>query len=139
MWYWNDTSVLFNNPGYFFNGATPIPPVQVGFNTLGVSGGRVVLRSKKVGETLGYPVDFISSLAPGETINTSIVSVSVYAGIDPNPSAMITGTPTQSGTVVNQGITGGLLGNIYELLYKVTTSLNQTVEISAFLAVEPDL
>lgn len=139
MWYWNDTTVFFNDSRYFFNGAGPSSAIQVKFGTLGVAGGRVMLKSKKVGETVGYPVDFISSLAVGETITSSLVTASVYTGIDPNPSAIVLGSTTTSGTIVNQGITAGVMGTIYELLYKVVTSLSQTIEISAFLAVVPDL
>jgi hypothetical protein len=139
VWYWNDTRVTFNNPLYFFNGAGPPAGLPVLHGALGISGGRVVLRSKKVGETLGYPVDFISSLASGESISSAVVSASVYAGVDPLPANIILSTPTITGSVVAQGITGGIMGTIYELLYAATTSLNQVIEISAYLAVEPDL
>jgi hypothetical protein len=139
VWYWNQTQVTFNNPLYFFNGAGPPTGLPVFFGALGVSGGRVVLKSKKVGETLGYPIDFISTLAASEVISTAVVTASVYSGVDPNPSFIVLGTPTIQGTVVQQGITGGVLGTIYELLYAVTTSLNQLIEISAFLAIVSDL
>ena len=99
----------------------------------------MVLKSKKVGETLGYPVDFSSSLGPTETITVAGVTASVYTGVDPNPGALIFGVATVSGNIVNQGITGGVIGTVYELLYTVQTSLHQVIEISAFLAVEPDL
>jgi len=139
VWYWNEPQVTFNNPLYFFNGAGPPIGSPVLPGALGVSGGRVVLKSKKVGETLGFSVDFISSLAPEEIISSASVTASVYSGVDPNPQFIVLSTPTITGSVVSQGITGGVLGTIYELLYKAITSLNQAIEISAFLAVVPDL
>jgi len=139
MWYWNEPQVTFNNPLYFFNGAGPPIGLPVLPGALGVSGGRVVLKSKKLGEIVGYPVDFISSLGTSETISTATVTASVYSGVDPHPEFLILGAATITGTVVAQGISGGVLGTIYELLYSATTSLNQFIQISAFLAVVPDL
>ena len=139
MWYWNQTQVKFNNPLYFFNGAGPPIGLPVLPGALGIAGGRVVLKSKKLGEVVGYPVDFISSLGVAETISSATVTASVYSGVDPNPQFIVLGAATITGTIVQQGITGGVLGTIYELLYAATTSLNQLIEISAFLAVVPDL
>jgi hypothetical protein len=52
---------------------------------------------------------------------------------------MLVGTATVSGTIVDQMVTGGVLGTIYELLAKATTSLGQVLELPGFLAVVPDL
>lgn len=83
--------------------------------------------------------NFISSLQVAETITTASVSASVYSGNDPTPSAILSGSPTISGTTISQLVTGGVLGTIYELLYTANTSLAQSIQISAYLAVIPDL
>jgi hypothetical protein len=52
---------------------------------------------------------------------------------------MIVGAANIQGTVVSQLVTGGVLGTIYEILAAASTSLGQTIELSAYLAVIPDL
>lgn len=103
-------------------------------------GNRVTLPSKKLGESVIIPFDFTSKLAQGETISTCSCKVYVYTGTDTNPNAMLaTASASFSGSVVNQLVTAGVVGTIYELLATVTTSLNQTLELSGYLAVVPDL
>ncbi len=97
---------------------------------------------KRQGETCfpSQPFDFISVLAAGETISTQVVTASVYSGVDPNPSALISGAAAvQNTTQVWQLFTQGVVGVIYELLCRITTSLGQTLELAAFMAVIPDL
>jgi hypothetical protein len=83
--------------------------------------------------------DFISRLGVGETISTQVVAAALYSGTDATPSAMISGTATASGTKVTQTITGGLVGNIYDLTCTITTSTGQTLTLSGFLAIESNL
>lgn len=93
---------------------------------------------KRQSETcyLSPPFDFISALAVGETIVTQVVTCVVYSGIDANPSALISGQATvQNGTQVQQLITGGIDGVIYDLKCLITTSLGQTLELTGLLAV----
>lgn len=115
----------------------PPPPTQPG--VVAGPGGRTILLPKKQGETVTRPFDFISRLGAGEVLTSAIVLASVYSGTDSNPSAIIYGGASVLGTIVYQGITGGVTGVIYELLCKVTTSLGQTLEMAAFWVVEPDL
>ena len=118
-------------------GAAPVPPTP----PTGPSkhGGYVVLDGKKLGETLFEQIDFISQLAPNETIVSATCSCTVYTGNDPFPQNMIVGAANIQGTVVSQLVTGGVLGTIYEILAAASTSLGQTIELSAYLAVIPDL
>ena len=105
-------------------------------------GGYLSMKPKKLSETCftSQPFDFISSLQPGETIASQSVTASVYSGLDPNPGALVSGAASvQSVTQVWQLITGGVVGVIYELLCTITTSLGQTLSISAYQAVIPDL
>ena len=106
---------------------------------------RVQIPSKKLGETpiLGAngnsPFNFISLLAPTETLSTATVTATVYSGLDPSPSSIIPIAATIVGQQVQQKVTGGVLGVIYELLCTVTTSLGQTLELVGYMAVIPDL
>ena len=142
MWDFSDTFVTFDNPLYFFDGSGPgggqPSPIYPGGGPP-VYGGRLVIPAKKLGETVVIPFDFISRLAQGETITAAVCLCSTYTGVDPNPSAVISGSATISGTVVNQLITAGVLGVIYELLARATTSLGQVIELSAYLVIVPDL
>ena len=115
----------------------PTPPTAVG--VVQNWQGRVVLSPKKIGESVFVPMDFISRLAVGETILSAIVACTVYSGTDPNPQNMIIGVAGVLGTVVEQEVGSGVLGTIYELLFTIKTSLGQTLELSGYFAVEPDL
>jgi len=103
-----------------------------------VSSTRVILDPKRVSDVVKIPFDFISKLAVGETISTKVVTASVWSGVDANPSAIINGAATSSGTVVTQSITAGVLGVIYLLKCSITTSAAQTLSLAGLLTVIPD-
>ena len=100
---------------------------------------RVVQVPKLQSETLNYQFDFTSRLAYGETISSQSVTATVYSGVDASPSSIISGSATNANGVVTQMITAGISGVIYELLCSATTSAGQTLKLSAYLAVIPDL
>lgn len=100
---------------------------------------RAILDSKLQGETRTYTFDFISQLAVGETISTKAVAATVYSGTDANPSAIVSGAAGSSGTKVTQSITGGVLGVLYTLICTITTSTGQTLQMSGFVAVVPNI
>lgn len=101
--------------------------------------GRVDLPAKLAGETKVYTFDFSSALANGETLSAPAVTASVYSGTDAAPSSLISGVASASGAVVSQKITGGTLGVLYELLCTVTTSLGQTLLLSGYIAIVPEV
>lgn len=101
--------------------------------------GRIILPSKKSGETITVTFDFASKMnltGTTETISSQSVTASVYSGTDATPSAIVSGGASASGTVVSQGITAGTAGVIYILLCQITTNLSQTLQLSALLAIE---
>ena len=100
---------------------------------------RITLAGKYLGETITEKFDFTSLLAAGETISTQTVTASVYSGTDASPSAIVSGSASASGAIVSQKITAGTLGVVYELLCTITTSAGQTLLLSAYLPVVPDL
>jgi hypothetical protein len=104
-----------------------------------MTAGRTIYPPKKLAETVQLAPNFISALQASETIATAVCTASVFSGTDPNPAAIISGAAAINGTIVTQLVTGGVLGCVYEFLCTVTTSLGQTLGMSGFLAIAPDL
>lgn len=100
---------------------------------------RVEFQGKLAGETVILPFDFTSRMSASETISTKVVTATVYTGTDSSPSSIVNGSATSSGQIVSQSITAGTLGVVYELLCTITTSLSQTLQLSGYLAIVPDL
>jgi len=99
--------------------------------------GRQTFGPKKQGESLLLTAEFISSLGGTESIGSPVVTINVWSGTDPNPSAMLSGVPTASGSQVKQMVTGGVPGVVYYLTFQVTTSLNQIIQQTGYLVVLP--
>lgn len=99
---------------------------------------RIVLEGKLLGETVTETFDFTSRLAAGETISSASVSATTYSGTDASPSLIVNGSASISGQTVTQSITGGVLGVTYDLVCTIATSLGQTLQLSAYLAVVPN-
>ena len=99
---------------------------------------RTILNDKLVGETVTETFDFTSRLSASETISTASTTATVYSGTDASPSAIISGSAAISGQKVTQVVTAGTLGVTYLLLCSITTSLGQTLSISALLPVVPN-
>jgi flagellar biosynthesis protein FliR len=101
---------------------------------------RVIIPPKRLGETVVLNTfNFLSLLAVGETISSATVTATVYTGVDPSPSSMISGSATISGSIVSQKVAGGVLGVVYELLCSAVTSAGQTLLLAGYFAVVPDL
>lgn len=94
-----------------------------------------VTPSKITTEVVSVPFDFASQLADGETITSQEVTVTVFQGEDANPSAILSGAASVSGTVVSQLITGGTAGVVYLLSCGIATSLSQNLIMQTYLAV----
>ena len=99
---------------------------------------RIILEAKLSGETVIETFDFTSRLTIAETISTAVVTATVYSGTDASPSSIVSGSATISGKTVTQAITAGTLGVTYLLLCTITTSLSQTLSLSAFLPIVPN-
>ena len=99
----------------------------------------IILESKLAGETRNYTFDFSSRLAVGETISTKVTTATVYSGTDASPSSLINGAASASGAIVTQSLTAGTSGVIYALVCTITTSTSQTLILSAFMAVVPNV
>ncbi len=90
--------------------------------------------SKLVGETITLKFDFLSRLAIGETLSTTVGNAVVYAGVDANPSAVLSGIATISVNSVNQKITGVGLASSYltERNVPAKTSIRSEVNLICF-------
>lgn len=98
---------------------------------------RTTFEAKLATETAIETFDFTSRLAPTETINTAGTTSVVYSGSDASPQAVISGSAAISGQKVTQKVTAGTEGVTYLLICAITTSLGQTLDMSAFLPIVP--
>jgi PKD repeat protein len=98
---------------------------------------KIILPPKRIGETVLVQLDFLSLLNVGETGVSAVVDSLLYSGVDQNPSAILSGGPTISGTKVKQIVTLGVVGVVYELAAKLTTSTGRVLEIKAMQAILP--
>jgi hypothetical protein len=80
--------------------------------------------SKLVGEDITFEFDMLSRLKLGETLVTSACVATVYSGVDAAPSAILSGLPVISGSIVSQKVINGLPGVIYLLSVSVRSSLS---------------
>lgn len=99
---------------------------------------RVTFEGKLIGETSSLVFDFLSVLPAGVTISSASVTASTYSGTDAAPSAILSGSPTISGSKVTQKVTVGVLGVTYLLLASATLSDGQVRQLSGFLCIVPD-
>jgi hypothetical protein len=76
-----------------------------------------MLSNKDPLETVPVIFDFVNLTA---TPASPVVTVVVASGTDGNPSAILSGSPTVSGTKVQQFVTGGVNNVSYTLTCKVT-------------------
>lgn len=97
-----------------------------------------VIESKFESEELTLTFDMLSRCALGESIATAVVTVSVSSGIDPTPSAMVSGVTTVSNNVASQQIIGGVGGVIYDVVCAARSTLNNIFINVAKLAVLSD-
>jgi hypothetical protein len=102
--------------------------------------GQVMWEPKLQGETVLRYADFTDELASGESVTGYSASVSVWSGNDPSPSQIVKSVSLQNNTagiaaVVAVSLQAGVLGTIYSLLIIATTSLANTIQKSATLAV----
>jgi hypothetical protein len=99
---------------------------------------RVVLQSKRAGETRVYTFDPISQLQAGQTVSSAVVTSAVYSGVDANPASMISGSATVAlSRVVSQKLTGGVAGVLYTITCTFTLSDSTIIVMSGILAVLP--
>lgn len=96
---------------------------------------REVFQLKPPTDTRLFTFDFAGDLAIGETIDDQDVDVGVFSGTDANPSAILSGVATASGSQVFQLITGGEVGVQYRLVCEAETSEGQILTRSAYLTI----
>lgn len=93
---------------------------------------------KYVSETRTERIDFSAFLAAGQSLSSVSVSVSVYSGSDPTPSAVVASSSV-SGSTALVAYGAGVAGTIYNILVNGTTaSPAGVIPVQYFLAVIPD-
>jgi hypothetical protein len=111
-----------------------------------MSSARVLIDPKRVGEAVTPPFDFSGKLAvangviTAETIaSLTSVTVTVWSGVDANPSVVYSGTSTidSNSTRVLPKLIGGILGVIYNVAVLVLTTSGRTLELDGLMAITP--
>jgi hypothetical protein len=100
---------------------------------------RIITLPKPATDTIFYTFNFVSPLGPTETISTAVCTASVYTGVDASPSLVISGAAQIVGQNVNQLLTGGIPGVVYQILCTIVSNLGQTITLSTYLYVEGNL
>ena len=73
-----------------------------------------------------FSFDFNPVLQPTETLSTATCSAIVAQGVDPTPSAILSGTPVISLGKATQRVIGGLQDVTYRLIMTCTTNQGNT-------------
>lgn len=83
----------------------------------------ILLPGKYVDERIVVSCDFAKRLPHGVGLGTGTaeVTVTVLSGSDGNPEAILSGSPTISGTKVLQFVVGGVDGVTYKMVFEVDT------------------
>ena len=94
--------------------------------------------SKEPIEVVVVTFDFYNLLDNNvtETIVTTVWAISVTKGIDPTPNAMLSGTPTTSGSISSSKIIGGISDNTYSISCTATTSSSQVFRLTGSIDVK---
>jgi len=84
--------------------------------------------------------DFSSLSTPGVTLSAAFSSIEVWAGVDPNPSAVLLGAPTFNGPYAFQQVNNGVNGCIYKIKMLADTNdvPGQALVLFGYLAIVED-
>lgn len=90
-------------------------------------------------ETISIVVSFEDVLPSGDTISgTPIVTVVVFSGTDNTPSSILYEGISVSGLSIEQRVRLGVIGTIYLITFKVTSSSGAVFEKECYLAILPE-
>lgn len=95
----------------------------------------IVWPAKDPSESLVCGFDFTADLNDAETIASAVVSVSLLAGVDADPAAMLFDQATIAAGVVLQPFAGGVDGATYKFRCEATLSTGRVLVLAAMLPV----
>jgi len=95
----------------------------------------LTLPAKSQAEDIPVTFNFLDQLVFGEVITGVVITIIVYSGIDPNPSAMIADVPVITTPEVTVPIQDGVVGVIYTIVCTVTGSDSHVYSQEGRLAV----
>lgn len=98
----------------------------------------VTEQSKLQGESITLNVSFLSRLEVGESVWSAAADVAVLVGEDEDTAAMMPNPPIVIGSYdVTLGITGGTVGNIYQVTIAIRSTMNNIYYNQVKVAVLP--
>lgn len=98
---------------------------------------RIIVPPKLVGEAPVVQLDFASDIAGTATLLSASTSISVFSGVDSNPTALLAGTAVEAGTTRATAAfsTGGVAGTIYDVEVTAIDTDSNRWTIGFYLAV----
>ena len=98
---------------------------------------RVILYPKRASEHGFPPFDFLAKMAPGDVLTAPAIVVTVWSGVDANPTAIWDSTFFTTGSIITPGIQNGVPGVIY-LLKVSCASGGKILVLEGLLAILPE-
>lgn len=95
----------------------------------------LVSPSKTAASIVTQQFNFIADLINGASISGATIDVEVLVGIDASPTDILDGSPTISGGVISQKLTGGVPGVIYQVTCFATLSNGNLPAIQTKIAI----
>jgi hypothetical protein len=87
---------------------------------------------------IGLVFDLKSLILPGDSITAADVTATVYSGVDPTPSAIISGAASFTSTTVTQSVVDGVAGCTYLLTCSVgLTPSSRSPKLQGLLTILP--
>ncbi len=99
---------------------------------------RIIFDSRPPSEKRTEKFNFLSRLAPGETVDSAVITVLVESGVDPIPSDILSGSLSIASPIVSQDFLDGVVGVIYKVTCSAETSLGQVLQLAGYMAVVQD-
>lgn len=98
----------------------------------------IISPAKRRVEVISIKADFSDMIPAGDSIVSAVVAITLWAGEDPNPSAMLYNVYLIQGKTVSQRVAQGIPGCVYVLEFFATSSSGKVYDQSGKLAVIPD-
>lgn len=95
-----------------------------------------IFTPKTTNEIIRITYDFSNAITDiTETLTSAVWNVTTLIGVDANPNAMLNLPITLNNASTSRLISGGVSGNTYKIDVIVTTSANQSFELSGTIKI----
>jgi hypothetical protein len=97
----------------------------------------IVSPAKEAGSSVDIPFDFTAYMFNAtDTVASAAVTSTLWMGTDPNPGALVQGTPILSGLTATVSLVGGVEGCVYKVSAAAVLSPSSvTAVVNTYVAV----